>query len=70
MPCFSTKNVRAERIGMLGQSVYRANGLLSDTEPNPLSVVEYGLDVRCLSAYHSLLSETISVIPANLVRIA
>ena len=42
MSCLSTKNVRAERIGMLGQSVYRANGLLSDTEPNPLSVVEYG----------------------------
>ena len=48
MSCFSTKNVRAERVGMLGQSVYRANGLLSDTEPNPLSVVEYGLEIRCL----------------------
>ena len=48
MSCFSTKNVRAERVGMLGQSVYRANGLLSDTEPNSLSVVEYGLDIRCL----------------------
>ena len=48
MSCFSTKNVRAECIGMLGQSVYRANGLLSNTEPNPPSAVEYGPDIRCL----------------------
>ena len=68
MSCFSTKNVRAERIGMLGQSIYCANGLLSDTEPNSVSGRIWA--GHSSSAYHSLLSETISLIPANLVRIA
>lgn len=42
MSCLSTKNVRAERIGMLCQCVYRTNGLLSDTEPNPPLATSYG----------------------------